>query len=46
MRVVPDTDIILLGKQILKKQDKGVWDSGVPEHELQLVWPSLCILIL
>lgn len=46
MRAVPDTDIILLGKQILKKQDEGVWGSGVPEHELQLVCPSLRSLIL
>lgn len=45
VRAVPDTDIILLGKQILKKQDEGVWGSVVPEHELQLVFPSLYSLI-
>lgn len=33
VRPVPDTDMALLGKQILKKQDEGVWSLGVPDHE-------------
>lgn len=37
VRAVPDRDIILLGKQILKKQDEGLSSSEVPEHEPQLV---------